>query len=168
MLHMTETEYIAEYARATKRVLELATKIDREFMPLYGFDYSLVDIVTVLRNKYKEPAFRHKYVGNMPYNDFIPYTKGFCALTTICIYELYGGGAIWEPSAIKLGTWEHAPVVFLRERSGGRAFDPTADQFAPLVVPYNIGTPINKRIQDMSTPKKNMFVKEIKQELSKR
>ena len=162
------TDYIKQYDKATQEVLKLAEKIDRDFMPLYDLDYSLVDIVKVLRNKYKNPAFRKKYVGNMPFNGFVPYTKGFCALTTICIYDLYGGDSIWEPSAIKLGTWEHAPVVFLRDRMSGRAFDPTGDQFAPLVVPYDVATPINKRVKDMKTPNKDAFIKEIVSELQRK
>jgi len=159
---------IVKYTSATNKLLELAGKIDHDFMPLYDLQYSLYDIVTVLRDKYKNNAFRNKYVGNMPFNGEVPWTKGFCALSAICIYTLYGGDTVWEPSAIKLGTWEHAPVVFLRDRLYGRAFDPTGDQFAPLIVPYNIGTPINKRMQDMKTPNKNMFINEIVKELNKR
>jgi hypothetical protein len=162
------TDYIASYDKATRKILELAAQIDRDFMPLYDMQYSLTSIVTVLRDKYKQQSFRKKYVGNMPFNGFVPYTKGFCALSAICIYTLYGGDAVWEPSAIKLGTWEHAPVVFLRDRMHNRAFDPTGDQFNPLVVPYDIGTPINKRVQDMKTPNKNMFIREIMTELEKR
>ena len=159
---------ILKYNKATKKVRELAAKIDADFMPLYDMEYSLTSIVDVLRDKYRDPVFRHKYVGNLPFNGEIPWTKGFCALTTICVYNLYGGDAVWEPSAIKLGSWEHAPVVFLRDRMRDRAFDPTGDQFAPLVVPYEVGTPINRRMQDMKTPNKNMFIKEIVKELDKR
>ena len=162
------TNYIEQYDLSTKQVLDLAKKIDHDFLPLYDLQYSLVDIVTVLRDKYKDPKFRKKYVGDMPFNGFVPYTKGFCALTTICIYNLYGGSEIWEPSAIKLGTWEHAPVVFLRDRLSNRAFDPTGDQFAPLTVPYEIGTPINKRVKDMKTPNKDAFIREIVAQLKQR
>ena len=161
------TDRITEYNLATQRLLELASKIDRDFRPLCDVEYPLTDIVRVLREKYQDSAFRNRYVGNMEFNGFVPYTKGFCALSTICIYDLYGGGAIWEPMAIKLGAWEHAPVVFLQDRILGRAFDTTGDQFAPLDVPYNLGTPINKRIQDMKTPNKNAFIQEIKKELNR-
>ena len=162
------TDYVSEFNNATKRVLDLASQIDRDFLPLYDLRYSLTDIVKVLRQKYQDPVFRNKYVGNMPFNGFVPYAKGFCALSTICIYNLYGGDAIWQPSAIKLGTWEHAPVVFLRDRMYNRAFDTTGDQFAPLVVPYDVGTPINKRVTDMKTPNKNMFINEILSELNRK
>lgn len=162
------TDYIAEYDRATRRVLELASQIDRDFMPLYDMQYSLESIVEVLRTKYKDPSFRKKYVGDLPFNGFVPWTKGFCALSAICIYNLYGGDEVWLPSAIHLGAWEHAPVVFLRDRMHNRAFDPTGDQFAPLVVPYEVGTPIIRRMQDMKTPNKNMFIKEIRDELDRR
>ena len=160
-------DYKSQFDRATRKVQILASEIDRDFMPLYDLQYSLYDIVTVLRDKYADPSFRKKYVGDMTFNGFVPWTKGFCALTAICIYNLYGGDAIWEPSAIKLGSWEYAPVVFLRDRMHGRAFDPTGDQFAPLNVPYNVGTPINKRMQDMKTPNKNKFIQDITDELNK-
>ena len=159
---------IEKYNRATRKVLELAAQIDRDFMPLYDMQYSLTSIVEVLRDKYADSEFRKKYVGNMPFNGFVPYAKGFCALSAICIYDLYGGDNIWEPSAIKLGSWEYAPVVFLRDRLQYRAFDPTGDQFEPLAVPYDVGTPINKRMQDMKTPNKNAFIKDIVDELNKR
>ena len=159
---------ILKYNEATEKLRELATEIDADFLPLYGMEYSLASIVDALRSKYRDHVFRHKYVGNLPFNGDVPWTKGFCALSTICIYTLYGGDAVWEPSAIKLGSWEHAPVVFLRDRMRERAFDTTGDQFAPLVVPYEVGTPINRRMQDMKTPNKNMFIKEIVKELDKR
>ena len=162
------TDYAAEYRRATQKVLDLAAQIDRDFMPLYDMQYSLVSIVEVLRDKYADPKFRKKYVGDLPFNGFVPWTKGFCALSAICIYNLYGGNDVWLPSAIHLGAWEHAPVVFLRDRMRNRAFDPTGDQFAPLVVPYEVGTPIIRRMQDMKTPNKEKFIKEIVEELDRR
>lgn len=160
--------YIQLYDDATQKVLELARKIDRNALNKFDAQYTLHDIAYVLRSKFKDHLFRDKYVGDMQFQGFTPYPKGFCALSTICIYELYGGGAVWEPSAIKLGAWEHAPVVFLRELDTGVAFDTTGDQFAPLRVPYELGTPINKRMRDMKTPNKEAFIKQIKQELDRR
>ncbi|MDO5012708.1 MAG: hypothetical protein Q4E56_04325 [Pseudomonadota bacterium] len=161
-------DYKKTYDAATRKVLELASKIDSFALDKFDAEYRLVDIAYVLREKYADPAFRHKYVGNLPFNGFIPWPKGFCALSTICVYELYGGADIWTPSAIHLGDWEHAPVVFLRDNENGIAFDATGDQFAPLRVPYEVGTPINRRIGDMRTPNKAEFVRQIKQELDKR
>lgn len=158
---------VSEFDKATKRMLNQAEQIDRDFLPIVDVQYPLVDIVNVLRKKYQDPHFRNKYVGNMTFNGTVPYAKGFCALSAICIYNLYGGSAVWNPSAIKLGAWEYAPVVFLRDRMHNRAFDPTGDQFAPLVVPYDVGTTINKRIQDMKTPNKYMFIREIVSELNR-
>ena len=159
--------YTDEYNRATQRTLSMASQIDHDYLDQYDLQYSLHDITYVLRQKYQDPSFRRRYVGNLPFNGFVPWPKGFCALTAICIYTLYGGDTIWKPTAIKLGTWEHAPVVFLRDRLRNRAFDPTGDQFAPLIVPYDIGTPIIRRMQDMKTPNKNMFINEIVNELNK-
>ena len=105
-------EYLAKYDAATRKVLETAQRIDSVMLDKFDAEYTLYDISYVLRNKFKDAAFRKKYVGNMPFMGFVPYPKGFCALSTICIYNLYGGDTVWQPSAIKLGAWEHAPVVF--------------------------------------------------------
>lgn len=160
--------YIKSYDEATQKVLELAGRIDRTALNKFDAQYALYDITYVLRNKYKDHLFRDRYVGDMQFNGFTPFPKGFCALSAICTYELYGGESIWQPSAIHLGAWEHAPVVFLREIETGTAFDPTGDQFAPLRVPYELGTPIIKGIRNMRTPNKNAFIQEIKRELDRR
>lgn len=163
-----DKDYIARYDAATQKVLEQASKIDRFALNQFDAQYTLYDITYVLRNKFKDHLFRDRYVGDMQFMGFVPYPKGFCALSTICIYNLYGGEDLWLPSAIKLGSWEYAPVVFLRDRFSDLPFDTTGDQFAPLRVPYELGTPINKRIKDMKTPNKEKFIAEIKRELDRR
>lgn len=161
-------DYMASYDAATRRVLENAARIDKFALPQIDTPYSLYDISSVLREKYKDHLFRDKYVGDMQFQGFTPYPKGFCALSSICVYELYGGADIWVPSAIHLGDWEYAPVVFLRDKEFGIPFDATGDQFAPLRVPYELGTPINRPIGKMRTPNKETFIKQIKQELDRR
>ena len=161
-------DYLAKYDAATRKVLETAQRIDSVMLDKFDAEYTLYDISYVLRDKFKDAAFRKKYVGNMPFMGFVPYPKGFCALSTICIYNLYGGDTVWQPSAIKLGAWEHAPVVFLHNRELDIPFDTTGDQFAPLRVPYELGTPINRRMGDMKTPNKEKFIAEIKKELDRR
>lgn len=127
------TNEVAEFNKATKRILELVSKIDNAFSQIVDVQYPLFDIANILRKKYLDPRFRNKYVGNMMFNGTVPYAKGFCALSAICIYNLYGGDEI----------------------------------FAPLIVPYDVGTPINKRIQDMKTPNKSMFIRKIINELNR-
>ncbi len=160
-------EYKKYYDAATRKVLDLASRIDSVALKHFDAEYRLADIAYVLRQKYADPAFRKKFVGNLPFNGFVPWPKGFCALSAICVYELYGGADIWTPSAIHLGDWEHAPVVFLRDNISGISFDATGDQFAPLRVPYEVGTPINRKMSDMRTPNKTEFIRQIKQELDK-
>lgn len=160
--------YKKSYDAATRKLLSQAAEIDRASLAHFDAQYTLSDIVCVLRSLYADEKFRRKFVGRDVFCGFVPWTKGFCALSSICIYELYGGGDVWEPSAIKLGSWEHAPVVYLQNKFTGSAFDTTGDQFAPLVVPYNVGEPINKRMRDMKTPNKAEFIKRVKQELDRR
>ena len=161
-------DYKKSYDMATRKLLTQASEIDRVCLSYFDAQYTLYEIVYVLRNLYADEKFRRKFVGQDIFRGFVPWTKGFCALSSICIYELYGGGDVWVPSAIKLGAWEHAPVVFLENKFTGAAFDTTGDQFAPLVVPYNVGEPINKRMRDMKTPNKAEFIKRVKQELDRR
>ena len=161
-------DYVKQYDMATQKLLAQAAQIDAAVMPYADVQYSLYDITYTLRKMYKNPAFRRKFVGDLPFNGFVPWTKGFCALSSICIYELYGGDNVWEPSAIKIGSWEHAPVVYLQNRFTHTHFDTTGDQFAPLCVPYELGEPINKRVKDMKTPNKTDFVKRIIAELERR
>ena len=162
------TDYAKQYNDATRRILDTARQIDAFALKLFDAQYTLHDITYVLRTRFQDHLFRDRYVGDAQFMGFTPYPKGFCALSAICVYNLYGGERLWTPSAIKLGTWEYAPVVFLRDNINGIAFDPTGDQFAPLRVPYEIGTPINKRIQDMRTPNKEKFIAEIKKELDRK
>ena len=160
--------YKTQYDLATQKLLQQAAAVDSVVKKYVDVQYSLYDITYVLRKLYANPAFRNKFVGTAQFNGFVPWTKGFCALSSICIYELYGGIDVWEPSAIKLGKWEYAPVVYLQNRFTDTPFDTTGDQFAPLVVPYNIGEPINKRMKDMKTPNKAEFVRLVKRELDRR
>ena len=50
-------DYIASYDVATRRVLENAARIDRFVLPQIDAQYSLYDIATVLREKYKDHLF---------------------------------------------------------------------------------------------------------------
>lgn len=161
--------YIQSYNQATKNILDLADKIDAA-SPSWKIEspYTLHDITNVLREKFKDHLFRDRFVGHLQFQGFTPFPKGFCALSAICVYNLYGGDAVWEPSAIHMGTWKYAPVVFLRSRDTGIAFDPTGDQFAPIRVPYELGTPINRGIRNLRTPNRDIFIKEIKLDLDTR
>lgn len=160
--------YKKTYDMATQKLLRQAAEIDRGSLSRFDAQYTLYDIVYVLRNLYADEKFRRKFVGQDAFQRFVPWTKGFCALSSICIYELYGGGDVWEPSAIKPGVWEYAPVVYLQNKFTNRPFDTTGDQFAPLVVPYHLGEPINKHMRDMKTPNKAEFIKRVKHELDRR
>lgn len=160
-------DYKKSYDLATQKLLKQASVIDSFSLQMFDAQYTLHDITYALRTLYADNKFRNRFVGTQQFQGFTPWAKGFCALSSICIYELYGEASVWEPSAIKLGTWEHAPVVFLRNKFSDEAFDPTGDQFAPLDVPYNLGTPINRSIKDMRTPNKTEFIRLVKKHLDR-
>ena len=160
--------YKESYVAATKKVLARADEIDAAVAYRADMPYSLHDIAGVLRRLYANTAFRNKFFDRKQFNDFMPWPTGMCALSTVCVYELFGGDSVWEPMAIKMGQWEHGTVVFLKEKSTGAIFDATSDQFVNLVVPYEIATPINRPVSEIKTPKRNEFIKRVKQELDKR
>jgi len=156
------------YDAATQKILARADKIDTAVAYRAEVPYSLHEIVVALRKLYANTAFRNKFFDRRQFNDVQPWAKGMCALSSACVYELYGGAAVWEPMAIKMGQWEHGTVVFLRERSTGLIFDATGDQFVGLTVPYEIGQPINKPMSGVGGMKKIDFIKRVKKELDKR
>lgn len=156
------------YDVATQKVLARADKIDAAVAYRADVPYSLHDIAAVLRKLYANTAFRNKFFDRRQFNDVQPWARGMCALSSACVYELYGGSSVWEPMAIKMGQWEHGTVVFLRERNTGLVFDATGDQFVGLTVPYEIGQPINKPMSGIGGVKKSDFIKRVKQELDKR
>ncbi len=160
-------KYKKSYDAATQRLLEQARKIDDVCLGRFDAQYTLYDITYVLRKLYADHLFRDKFVGHHQFLGFTPWPKGFCALSSICVYELYGQDLVWLPSAIKMGAWEHAPVVYMHNRFTNTPFDTTGDQFAPLIVPYDLGEPINKSMQQMRTPNKAEFIKRVKQELDR-
>ena len=86
--------YEESYNQATKKLLDLASRLDVVSMPRFDAQYKLYDITYALRDLYSQFMFRKKFVGNQEFNGFVPWSKGFCALSSICIYELYGGNVI--------------------------------------------------------------------------
>ncbi len=70
-------KYLDSYEAATQKVLELAAKIDRFALSEFDAQYKLQDIAYVLRSKYKDHLFRDRYVGDMQFQGFTPYPKGF-------------------------------------------------------------------------------------------
>lgn len=152
----------SHFEDATQKLLARAAEIDRLTLDKFDAQYTLYDITYALRSLYKDSVFREKYVGHAVGDADVPWAKGFCALSTIATYELYGGAAVWTPSAIRMDAWKYGPVVFLRHNDTGIAFDTTGDQFAPLRVPYEVGSPINRKMSDMRTPNKEDFIAAVR------
>ncbi len=87
--------YKKSYDAATRKLLSQAADIDRMCLQHFDAQYTLYDITYVLRSLYADEKFRRKFVGQNIFRGFVPWTKGFCALSSICIYELYGGSDVW-------------------------------------------------------------------------
>jgi hypothetical protein len=154
--------YSQTFNDATKKFMQRAYEIERIAETKIDMQYKLTDVVWTLRNLYRDNLFRDKFVG---VNQFVnpPWAKGMCALSAKAIYDLIPG--LFEIHAIRIHEWEHGPVVFLRDVFVGLPMDPTSDQFGELIVPYELGSPINRPLR---TPNNAEFTKRVKYELDAR
>jgi hypothetical protein len=159
-------EKITAYDNATRKILDQARQVDLRAAAKFEAEYSLAEIVSVMRGLFKNPRFRKKFSVDIFFADQVVYpAKGFCALSSMCVYELYGGGAFWDFQAITMGSGDHAPVVFLRDIFDWIPFDATGDQFAPLAVPYELGQPINRKLNPAGQKE---FIRQVQRELAAR
>ena len=83
---------------------------------------------------------------------------------------MYGGADVWNLMAIRYNDWvvngnPVSSVVFLQDKTTGINFGTTGEHFYPLIVPYNIGVPLDAG--KLRTPNKeelrNILIKELEQ-----
>ena len=154
--------YAEFFKSGTHEIVKVAHQIETAAIHQgLNFKHKLVDVVYELRHLYSDRLFRDKFVGAHQFID-APWDRGMCALTAKSLYTLFPG--LFEAQAIKIGSWEHAPVVFVRDKLLGLPLDPTGQQFAPLVVPYELGVPLNRELQ---TPNSAEFIKIIEKRLGR-
>lgn len=160
-------DYAERYEEFTRATVKLAEQIhNANYDKVINAKYTLPQITLALRNIYKNPLYRAKFVsGKMSDNKW---SSGFCAMASIIIYEMYGGDKVWNLMAIRYNDWvvngkPVSSVVFLRDKTTGINFGTTGEHFYPLTVPYEIGIPLNT--SKLRTPNKDelktLLIKEL-------
>ena len=144
-------ERYEEFTLATAKLAERIHNANRD--KLAGVQYTLPQVTIALRNIYKDPIFHEKFVGGQLSDN--KWSSGFCAMASVVIYEMYGGQNVWDLMAIRYHDWDHGSVVFLRDKATGINFGTTGEHFYPIIVPYDIGKPLD--INKLKTPNKEIF-----------
>ncbi len=155
--------YAQHYEDATKKIVELATRIHHANIMNVSVPYTLPKITWALRSIYKDPEFHDIFVGTKLSDN--KWSKGFCALASMAVYRLYGGDKIWEMMAIRPSEWEFGPVVFLRDRKTGLAFGTTGEHFYPITIPYDLGRPVD--ISRLRTPNIDKFIQVLQSKMER-
>ncbi len=152
-------ERYEEFTRATARIAEKIQNANRDVFA--NVAYSLPQVTVALRAVYKDPIFHKKFVGGEISDN--KWSSGFCAMASVVIYEMFGGENVWDMMAIRYHDWEYGSVVFLRDKATGLNFGTTGEHFYPIIVPYEIGKPLD--INKLKTPNKDVFKKALNLEL---
>ena len=140
--------YAERYEEFTKATVKLAEKIQQANSGIFAeVGYSLPQVTVALRNIYKNPVFHSRFVkSEMSENKW---SSGFCAMASLIIYEMFGGDKVWNLMAVRYNDWLDkdgnpiSSVVFLQDKSTGIDFGTTGEHFYPMVVPYDIGKPLD-------------------------
>ncbi len=131
--------YSQIYDDATKKMLDIAHKIEVSRPADIQVKYTLPEITFALRSLYKEAWMHDKFVGNSLSDNC--WSKGFCALASVAVYELYGKDKVWDFMAIRPLAWDGGPVIFLQHKD--TAFGTTGEHFYPQTIPYELGKPLD-------------------------
>lgn len=162
--------YAERYEEFTKATVKLAEKIQRANSDKFAdTKYTLPQVTFALRNIYKNPVFHDRFVGSKMSDN--KWSSGFCAMASLIIYEMFGGDNVWTLKAVRYNDWLDkngnpiSSVVFLQDKATGIDFGTTGEHFFPLVVPYDIGKPLDAN--KLRTPNKDIFKKILFRELER-
>lgn len=156
-------KYAERYEDATREIVARAAKIEAATPAVYRAQYSLPRIVGALRSIYKDPVLHDKFVGTKFTDN--KWSKGFCGLASMSIYNLYGGDDVWQMMAVRITDWEHGPVIFLKHRATGLNFGTTGEHFYPMTIPYDVGKPLD--VSRLRTPNLNEFMMALRGRMEK-
>lgn len=160
--------YAQRYEDFTKATVKLAEKIHAANKDMLNVKYTLPEITIALRNIYKNPIYHNTFVGSKMEDK--KWSSGFCAMASLLIYEMYGGDKVWNLMAIRYNDWLDkngvpiSSVVFLQDKTTGINFGTTGEHFEPLVIPYDIGKPLDA--SRLRTPNKELFKQILLRELN--
>ncbi len=126
---------LKSYDNATRKLMQRAMEIDVQTRG----EFSLPEIVYLLRESFKQKLTYRKVYPNEPLKRECEPSTGFCLVSSYYIYENTGGDAIWDIMQTPLHWW-------LRHKQTGEVFDITYTQFTDPF-PYEMGKP-ETRIKD--------------------
>ena len=156
--------YAERYEDFTKAIVKLAEKIHAANQSKFAdTKYTLPEITLTLRNIYKNPVYHNRFVGSEMKDE--KWSFGFCAMASLIIYEMMGGGDVWDLMAIRYQDWGIGSVIFLRDKATGENFYTTGEHFS-VHVPYEIGVPLDT--SKLKTPNKDKLKNILLFELNRR
>ena len=161
--------YAQRYEDFTLATITLAKKIQSaNTSNLRNVKYTLPEITFALRNIYKNPVYHTRLVSSKMSDN--RWSDGFCAMSSLTIYEMTGGADVWNLMAILYNDWvvdgkNISSVVFLQDKKTGINFGTVGEFLYPLKIPYDIGVPLDVKKLCMIDNKdlKNVLIKELGQ-----
>lgn len=132
---------LAKYDRATFDLMSLAA----EFNDIYNENFTLPNMVYLLRKSFKELLTHAKVLGENKMCSNTDPSSGFCIISSYLIYSLTGGDNVWELQGTSLHWW-------LYHKQTGTIFDITHTQFSNKDIQeiYKLGRPV-KQLQTDET-----------------
>jgi hypothetical protein len=148
--------YAEVYNKATKKILARAKEIDLHIK--YTAPYSLYNIVSAMRELFKDCEFRDAFAKNDDEN----WSRGMCALSSIAINTL--AGKEYQLMAISPKDWDLGPLIFVKTLYDDKPFHTTDGQvFAGHRIPYELAFPLD--IEKIRTPNKTEFINAVAQKI---
>lgn len=110
-----------------------------EFDDVYNAQFSLPEIVYLLRNTFKERITRKEVLGETEFRPNTDPSSGFCMIASYLIYSMTGGDKVWELHGTFLHWW-------LYHKQSHTIFDVTYTQFndKELQAHYKKGRPVSR------------------------
>jgi len=126
---------LAKYDKATFDLMSVAA----EFEDVYNENFTLPDIVYLLRRSFKERLTHAAVLEETKMRPNTDPSSGFCIISSYLIYSMTGGDKVWELQGTNLHWW-------LYHKQTSTIFDVTHTQFSPTEVRviYLQGRPVNQ------------------------
>ena len=126
---------LAKYDQETNRLVLTALN----FEDIYSENFSLTDMVYLLRNSFKERLTHRVVLDEKEMRKNTDPSSGFCMISSYLIYSLTGGDKVWNLMGTNLHWW-------LYHKQTNTIFDITHTQFSSKEIKeiYKLGVPVTK------------------------
>ena len=125
---------LAQYNQESNKLVLSAIN----FEDAYSENFTLPEIVYLLRESFKKRLTHHRVLGEEMRGDIDP-SDGFCMISSYLIYSMTGGDAVWQLRGTNMHWW-------LYHKKSHTIFDVTHTQFDSKQLPeiYKMGRPVNE------------------------